>query len=62
MYYFNAPSRAAIVERLLTIAGDSYTLAGFVAKDAVKAPSAVLATRTISTLPRLAPPVMKYTR
>lgn len=62
MYYFNAPSRAAIVERLLTIAGDSYTLAGFVAKDAVKAPPAGLATRTISTLPRLAPPVMKYTR
>lgn len=62
MYYFNAPSRAAIVERLLTIAGESYTLAGFVAKDAVKAPPAVLATRVTSTLPRLAPPVMKYTR
>lgn len=62
MYYFNAPSRAAIVQRLLTIAGESYTLAGFIAKDAVKAPPAVLVTRVTSTLPRLAPPVMKYTK
>ena len=61
MYYFNAPSRAAIVKRLLAVAGETYTLEGFIAKDAVKSAPPALASKPIaSDLPRLAPPVMKY--
>lgn len=59
-YYFNAPSRAAIVQRILSIAGEPYTLEGFIAKDVVKVMPSELATRTplVLKLPRLAPPVM----
>ena len=59
--YFNAPSRAAIVKRLLTIAGETFTLDGFVAKDAVKAAPVWLPSKSAIVrggLPRLAPPIM----
>ena len=59
--YFNAPSREAIVKRILKTAGEEYTLAGFIAKDREKEPSTRAATRAASApsgfIP-LGPPIL----
>lgn len=59
--YFNAPSREAMVKRILTASGNSYNLEEFVVKDIEKAPSATVQAFTKSVNPLLfvplAPPV-----
>ena len=60
--YFNAPSREAIVKRIVTKAGIDYTLENFVKKDIVKEPPYDVAFMMKSfnplTFVPLAPPVM----
>ena len=60
--YFNAPSREAIVKRIMTKAGIEYTLENFVKKDIVKEPPYDVAFMMKSfnplTFVPLAPPVM----
>lgn len=62
--YFNAPSREAIVRRILETAGEEYTLNKFLEKDTERAPnqSAVMQTKSINplTFVPLAPPVIVY--
>jgi hypothetical protein len=60
--YYNAPSREHMVKRILTTAGEEYTLEKFVQKDIEKtpAPAALLMTKSYNpfTFVPLAPPVM----
>ena len=60
--YYNAPSREKMVQRILSIAQEPYTLEIFMQKDIQKAPSqsAILQTKSINplTFVPLAPPVM----
>jgi len=60
--YYNAPSREHMVKRILTTAGEEYTLEKFVQKDIEKTPSpaALLMTKSYNplTFVPLAPPVM----
>lgn len=60
IYYFNAPSRAAIVARLLKAAKENFNMESFVTKDIGKSLPPALATRAQedNSLPRLAPPVL----
>ena len=59
--YFNAPSREAIVKRILKTAGEEYTLTDFIAKDNEREPSTRAATRA-ATAPSgfipLSPPIL----
>lgn len=60
--YYNAPSREAIVKRIMTMAGIQYSLEAFIEKDIEKSPSqaAMMITKSINpfTFMPLAPPVM----
>lgn len=60
--YYNAPSREAIVKRILKTAGEPYSLNEFVTKDIEKSPSVQAAIQTKSVNPftfvPLAPPVL----
>ncbi len=57
--YFNAPSRMSIVKRILSIAGETFTMENFMAKDVVRtAPQIGYTQMETITLPKLAPPVM----
>jgi len=62
MRYFNAPSREAIVKRIMTTAGIEFSLGTFLEKDIVKSPSNAILLQTKSfnplTFVPLAPPVM----
>ncbi len=62
MRYYNAPSREAIVKRIMTTAGIEFSLETFVEKDIAKSPSnaALLQTKSYNPLTfiPLAPPVM----
>lgn len=59
--YYNAPSREAIVKRILAKAGETYSLDTFLGKDIVKepAPAALLQTKSFNplTFVPLSPPV-----
>jgi hypothetical protein len=59
--YYNAPSREAIVKRILAKAGETYTLDAFLNKDIIKepAPAVLLQTKSFNPLTfiPLAPPV-----
>jgi hypothetical protein len=60
--YYNAPSREKMVQRILSIAQEPFSLEAFMLKDVQKAPSqsVLLQTKSVNplTFVPLAPPVM----
>ncbi|MCL2502272.1 MAG: M64 family metallopeptidase [Bacteroidales bacterium] len=60
--YFNAPSRAEIVRRIKTLAGEPFTVEGFMSTDIIELPLMSAAARAtfdeLRSLPPLAPPVL----
>ncbi|MDD3300263.1 MAG: M64 family metallopeptidase, partial [Bacteroidales bacterium] len=58
--YYNAPSREAMVKRILKTAGETFSFEIFLEKDVQKSPDAKMATKSFNPLTfiPLAPPVM----
>ena len=58
-FYFNAPSREAIVRRIMKASGSSFSMDSFVKNDKVKKdPTTKAGNYVEQELPPLAPPIM----
>ena len=58
LLYFNAPSREAIVRRIMKINNKGFNLDDFYAKDKIISPAATLGSRSVVNKTPLAPPVL----
>ena len=55
--YFNAPSRAAIVRRIMQLAGEPFSMEWFMSVDVIEDYASTRTSGAVSSLPRLASPV-----
>ena len=58
IFYFNAPSREAIVRRIMKGAGASFNMDNFIKNDKVKKDPTTKSNYVEADLPPLAPPIM----